>query len=67
MLYQIYTASVMAAMFCKESVVCGHHVYKAVYIPFIGEILDARREDEIDRHAVAVVFESYVLGHLSQE
>ena len=30
-LYQIYIASVMAAIFCKESVVHGHHVYKAVW------------------------------------
>ena len=46
MLYQIYIASVMAAIFCKESVVCGHHIYKAVWTPFVGEILDTRREDE---------------------
>ena len=24
----------------------GHQVYKAVWTPFVGEILDARREDE---------------------
>ena len=64
MLYQIYIASVMAAIFCKESVVRGHHVYKAVWIPFVGEILDARREDENshDRHSVALVFDSCVVG-----
>ena len=60
MLYQIYIASVMAAIFCKESVVCGHHVYKAVWTPFVGEILDARREDE-NSH------DSCVVGHLPHE
>ena len=57
------STSVMAAIFCKESVVRGHHVYKAVWTPFVGEILDARREDENshDRHAVAV-FDSCVVG-----
>ena len=47
----------------------GHHVYKAVWTPFVGEILDTRREDENshDRHAVAVVFDSCVVGHSPQE
>ena len=62
-------ASVMAAIFCKESVVCGHHVYKAVWTLFIAKILDAGREDENsnDRHAVAVVIDSCVVGHLPRE
>ena len=56
----------MALIFCKESVVCGHHVYKAVWTLFVGKILDGRKEDENshDRHAVAVVFDSCVVGHL---
>ena len=47
----------------------GHHVYKAVWTPFVGKILDARREDEDshDRHAVAVVFDSCIVGHLPRE
>ena len=59
----------MIAIFCKESVVCGHHVYKAVWTLFVAEILDARREDENshDRHAFAVVFDNCVVGHLPQE
>lgn len=43
MLYQIYIATVMAAIFCKEGVVHGHHAYKAVWTPFVGKILDARK------------------------
>ena len=53
----------MALIFFKESVVCGHHVYKAVWTLFVGKILDGRKEDENshDRHAVAVVFDSWTL------
>ena len=56
----------MALIFCKESVVCGHHVNKAVWTLFVGKILDSRRDDENsrDRHVVAVVFDSCVVGHL---
>ena len=45
----------MAAIFCKDSVVRGHHVYKAVYTLFVGKVLDTRRKDENshDRHAAA--------------
>ena len=69
MVYKIYIASVMVAIFCKKSVVCGHHVYKAVWTRFVAEILDARREDENshDRHAFAVVFDKCVVGHLPRE
>ena len=66
MLYQIYIASVMATTFCKKSVVHGHHVYKAVWTSFIGEILNAKSNSH-DRHAVAVVFDSCVVGHLPRE
>ena len=46
---------VMAAIFCKDSVVRGLHVYKAVCALFVGKVLDARRKDENshDRHAAA--------------
>ena len=46
-----------------------HHVYKAVWTPFVGEILNARREDENshNRHAVTVVFDSCLVGHLPRE
>jgi len=59
----------MAAIFCQESVVRGHHVYKSVWTPFVGEILDTKREavNSHDRRAVAVVRDSCVVGHLPQQ
>ena len=52
--------------FVKESVVRGHHVYKAVWTPVIGELLSLRAEDnnEHDDHAVAVVKGGDVVGHV---
>ena len=59
----------MAAIFCQESVVRGDHVYKSVWTPFVGEILDMKREagNSHDRHAVAVVRNSCVVGHLPRQ
>ena len=59
----------MATIFSKQSVVHGHHIYKVAWTLFIGEILDARREDEnsLDRHAVAVVFDSCIVHHNGQQ
>ena len=45
--YEIYMASIMATIFCKNSVVRRHHIYKAVWTLFVDEILDAKREDEM--------------------
>ena len=41
----------------KESVVRGHHIYKASWTPSIGEELPVQREDgnQHDDHAVAVM------------
>ena len=52
----------------KESVVRGHHVYKAVWTPVIGELLPLRAKDdkEHDEHAVAVVKGSDVVGNIPQ-
>ena len=40
----------------KASVVKGHHVYKAVWTPFLGEELSVQPEDhnDHDEHAIAV-------------
>ena len=44
-------------MFKSEQVVCGHHVYKAVWMPFIGEELICCQEsgNASDLYAVAVL------------
>ena len=53
-------------MYEKESVVRGHHVYKAIWTPVIGEELEVRTEDDNDhdQHAVAVVKDGVVIGHM---
>ena len=50
----------------KASVVRGHHIYKEIWTPAIGEVLHLREEDdnEHDEHAVAVVKASCVIGHV---
>ena len=30
-----------------ESVICGHHVYKGIWTPNIGEILECRQEEDL--------------------
>ena len=60
---------VIAAIFCQESVVHRHHVYKSVWTPFVGEIFDTKKEagNSHNRHMVAVVRDSCVLGHLPRQ
>ena len=58
MLYQIYIASVMAAIFCKESVVHGHRVYKAA-----GHCLSVKFSMLGERIKIAMT-DSCVVGHL---
>ena len=38
----------------KVSVIKGHHVYKAIWMPTIGEKLSVQSEDN-NKHAIAVV------------
>jgi len=42
-------------VFCLESAVCGHHIYKRIWIPVMGEKLPVDNKDNInDPRAVAV-------------
>lgn len=42
-------------VFCLERGVCGHHIYKRVWTPVMGEELPVDNEDNInDPRAVAV-------------
>ena len=52
-----------------ESVVRGHHVYKAIWSPIVGEELEMCREPEnrYDRHAVALKKRGSVVGHVPRE
>ena len=50
----------------KKSVVRGHHIYKALWTPSIGEELLVEREDgnQHDDHAVAVIKNGDIVGHM---
>ena len=52
-----------------ESVVRGHHVYKGIWNPTVGEELEACREPENahDRHAVALKKAGEIVGHVPHE
>ena len=57
------------AIFCKESVVRGHHVFKRIWTPVVGEVLTVAREagNTEDRFAVAVTKDDMVVGHVPRE
>ena len=44
----------------------GHHIYKSIWTPVVGEELTLQREDSNDHdiHAVAVVNDGDVVGHV---
>ena len=55
--------------FTLESVVRGHHIYKAVWVPFEGETLAINKslENRYDRYAVDVVNNGETVGHVPKE
>ena len=57
------------AIYCKESVVCGHHVFKRIWTPVVGEVLTVAREagNTEDRFAVVVTKDDMVVGHVPRE
>ena len=50
----------------KASVVRGHHIYKTIWTPTVGETLQLRAEDtnEHDEHAIAVIKSGTTVGHV---
>ena len=67
-----FTRVQMAAIYCKESVVRGHHVYKHVWTPAIGEVLPTKKErgNVSDPRAVAITKpdgHGTVVGHVPRE
>ena len=52
-----------------ESVIRGHHVYKSVWHPVLGEQLYLERENSNrhDRHAVSVMKDGTIIGHVPRE
>ena len=68
--YQNFTRTLAAmgeaATWSKESVVRGHHVYKTVWMPYIGQCLRVSREENNDHddYAISVINTSgTVVGH----
>ena len=59
----------MATSFRIESTVRGHHVYKALWSPYIGEELPVQCEvnNIHDDFAVAVLKNSNTVGHVPRE
>lgn len=56
----------MAAELHVDSVVRGHHVYKSIWTPVLGEELLVEQEhgNEHDRYAVSVKKNDMIVGHL---
>ena len=52
--------------FEKASMIRGHHIYKSIWTPVVGEELTLQQEDgnDHDIHAVAVVGDGDVVGHV---
>ena len=52
-----------------ESLIRGHHVYKDIWTPTIGEILEVQREpeNEHDRRAVCLLKSGTIVGHVPRE
>ncbi len=59
-------ASPASLSYHKASVVRGHHIYKELWTPAVGETLQIRVEDhnEHDEYAVAVVKGGSTVGHV---
>lgn len=58
------------SIYLHESVIRGHHIFKQIWTPRIGEILSAQQETEnvIDRKAVALLkADGTVVGHVPRE
>ena len=50
----------------KNSVITGHHIYKTMWTPFIGEMLPAEREEGnlYDRYAVSLTREGKIVLYM---
>ena len=59
----------MEFSFNLEGVIRGHHVYKTIWTPSIGETLSVVVEEgnEHDSYAVAVKKNSDIVGHVPRE
>ena len=56
-------ASIPLAM---ERVVRGHHVFRATWTPWTGQMLQVHAEAQ-DRYAVAILIDDAIIGHVPCE
>ena len=44
----------------------GHHVFKSIWTPVVGQLLQVQAEtgNSHDAYAIAVILDDYVVGHL---
>ena len=59
----------VASVNVQESIVRGHHIYKCVWTPHVGEQLQMQREEnnENDPRTVAIMKDSVIVGCLPRE
>ena len=52
-----------------ERAVRGHHIYKRIWEPVIGQRLQVRKQEgnEKDNYAVAILNGEEIVGHIPQE
>lgn len=57
------------AVLVVESVIRGHHIYKTMWTPVVGETLGVARETDNghDHFAIAVMKASLIVGHVPRE
>ena len=62
-------ASQVEAAYCFKSVVRGHHIYKTIWTPSLGEILMVFPEplNDHDRLAVYIKKDDVIVGHVPRE
>ena len=51
-----------------ESVIRGHHIYKRIWQPLVGEVLTLEQEGNThDRFAISLLKDTIVVGHVPVE
>ena len=55
--------------YCWESMIHGHHIYKAIWMPEIGEILQCEQErgNPENSYAVSMTKDDTIVGHVPHE
>ena len=63
------TSTSMLQSLSIDSVIRGHHIYKDIWTPFIGEQLDLQHElnNAYDRYAVTIIKKDEIVGRVPRE